>query len=64
MPRLLSPGRFTPRTPAVRVGFIVIHPGLVQIDELLGRSSGQLLTQLCSQRFVPLGIAEGLFLCV
>jgi hypothetical protein len=63
-PRLLAPARFALRTPAVRAGFRVIPPGLLQLDDLLSRDPCQLLTKLFPQLFVPLGLGEGLFLCV
>jgi hypothetical protein len=52
------------RTPAVRPGFIIIHARLIQIHQLLGGYPRQLGTKLLPQRFVLLGIATGLFLCV
>ena len=61
---LLAPARFASWPPAVCAGFIVIHFGLIQIDDLLGRDPSQLWAKLFSQLFVPLGIAKGLFLCV
>ena len=64
MPRLLPPTRFTLRTPAVRTRLIIIHARLIQIYQLLGGYSRQLDTKLLPQRFVALGIAKGLFLCV
>ena len=64
MARFFAPARFALRTPAVRPGFMVIHPGLIQIHQLRGRHLRQLGTKLLPQLFVPLGIAKGLFLCV
>lgn len=64
MPGLLPPTRFALRTPAVRPGFIIIHARLIQIHQLLGGYPRQLGTKLLPQRFVLLGIATGLFLCV
>ena len=61
--RLLPPARFAPRTPAVRAGFMVIHPGLIQIDNLLGGPPRPLRPKLLPQRFVPLGLGKGLFFC-
>jgi hypothetical protein len=64
MTRLLAPTRFARRTPAVRPSFGVIHARLIQRDNLLGGDAGQLLAKLLPQSFVPLGIGEGLLLCV
>jgi len=64
MPRRLTPARFALRTPAVRPSFVVLQPGLIQIDHLLDGCRSQLCPKLFPQLFVPLGIAKGLFLCV
>ena len=64
MTRFLAPARFPPWTPAVRASFVVIHPRLIQIHALLQRKRPHLLAKLLPQRFVSLGIAKGLFLCV
>ncbi len=64
MAGLLAPARFAPWAPAVRTGFIIIHTRLIEVPQLLYRDAGQLGAKLFSQRFVPLGVAKGLFLCV
>ena len=61
---LLAPARLAPGAPAGGSGFMIIHPRLIQVHQLLGRHPSQLRTKLLSQLFVPLGIAKGLFLCV
>lgn len=64
MARLLPPAWFALWTPAVGAGFLIIHARLIQIHELLGGDTRQLCPKLLPHRFVALGIAEGLFLCV
>lgn len=64
MAGLLAPARFALGAPAVSPGFMIIHPRLIQIDQLLGGYPGQLGAKLLPQLFVPLRIAKGLFLCV
>ena len=64
MARLLAPARFALGAPAVGTGFVIIPSRLLQLHPLLGGSLSQLRAKLFSQLFVPLGVAEGLFLCV
>jgi hypothetical protein len=64
MAGLLPPARFALGAPALGAGFIISHPGLIQIHQLLGGHARQLRAKLLPQRFVPLGITKGLFLCV
>jgi hypothetical protein len=64
MPGFLAPTWFSLRTPAIRAGFVIIHPGLIRIYALLSGNRLYLLAKLLPQRFVPLSIAEGLFLWV
>src|SRR6266545_7031063 len=64
MARLLAPARFALGAPVIGTGFIVIHPGLIKIHQLLGGHLSQLCAKLFSQLFVPLGVAKSLFLCV
>ena len=64
MAGFLPPARFSLRTPAVRPGFVVIHPRLIQIHALRRGNLRYLLAKLLPQRFVTLGIPEALFLCV
>ena len=64
MARLLAPARFPLRAPAVGAGLMIIHAGLIQVYELFGWHRGQLRAKLLPQGFIPLGVTEGLFLCV
>ena len=64
MPGLLPPTGFALGTPAVGTSFIIIHPRLIQIHQLLGGYPRQLRAKLRPQLFVPLGVTKGLFLCV
>lgn len=64
MAGLLPPARFALGAPAISPGFMIIHPRLIQIDQLLSGHSSQLGAKLLPQRFVSFGIAKGLFLCV
>lgn len=61
MPRLLAPARFASWPPAVCAGFLVLHSGLIPIDDLLGRDPSQLWAKLLPQGFVALNRAAGLF---
>lgn len=62
--RLLSPAGRALRTPPVGPGFIVVHPGFIQIHKLFRGDNGQLRAKLLPLLFLPLRIPKGLFLCV